>query len=87
MASGNDNITGSGSLGSGSSASQPVTDCLQPYVCGGSASLERGFFTGFTHPDRPSCNHHSSDSFTVITEQKQHNIQMNEECKEEDSYL
>ena len=89
MASGNDNITGSGSLCSGSSAFQPVTECLLPYVCGGSASLERGLVTGFAHPDEPSCNHHSSDSFSVITEQKQHNIQMslNEECKEEDPYV
>ena len=49
--------------------------------------MERGFVTGFAHPDRPSCNPHLSDSFTVITEQKQHDIQMNEECDEEDPYL
>ena len=80
-------ISGSGSLGSGSSAFQPVIECLPPYVCGGSASVERGIVTGFAHPDEPSCNPHSTDSFSVITEQKQHDIQMNEECDEKNPYL
>ena len=88
MASGSDmTILGSGS---GSSAfSQPITECLPTYACGGSASLERGFVTkiGFALPDKPSCNPHSSGTFTVITEQKQHDIQMNEECDEENPYL
>ena len=80
-------IFGSGSSGSGPSAFRTVTECLPSYVCGGSTSVERGFVTGFAHPEEPSCTPHSSDSFKVITEQKQHDIQMNEECDEEDPYL
>ena len=78
---------GSGSSDFGPSGFQPITECLPSHVCGGSASLERGFVTGFAHPDEPSCNPQLSDSFTVITERKQHDIQMNEECDKEDSYL
>ena len=81
---------GSGSSDFGPSGFQPITECLPSRVCGGSASLERGSVTGFAHPDEPSCNPcnpHLSDSFTVITERKQHDIQMNEECDKEDSYL
>ena len=61
--------------------------CLPSCICGGSASLERGFVTGFAHPDEPSCNPHSNGSFIIITDQEQHDIQMNEECDEEDPYL
>ena len=64
-----------------------VSECLPSNVCGGSTSVERGFVTGFARPDESSCNPHSSGTFTVITEQKQHDIQMNEECDEEDPYL
>ena len=45
--------------------------------------MERGFVTGFAHPDEPS----NDSSFTVITEQKQHDIEMNEGCEMEDFYL
>ena len=53
------------------------------HVCGGSASVERGFVTGFTQPDQQSCKSNSSDIFRVITEPREHDIQMNDECFEE----
>lgn len=62
---------------------QNVTECLPSYVCGGSASVERGFVAEFTEPDQPSCNHHSNDTFRVLTEQREHNIRMNDECDDE----
>ena len=79
--------SGSGSTGVCHSAFQ---ECLPPRVCGGSASVERGFVTEFTQPDQPSCNPHSDDTFRVITEQKDHDnniIRMNGECNEEELYL
>ena len=59
-------------------------ECLPSNVCGGSASVERGFITGFTHPDEPSC---VSNSSIIITEQKEHGIRMNDECDITKSYL
>lgn len=96
--SANDSESGSGDTSSGSGGSGPCPtstsdyqECLPHcYVCGGSASVERVFITGFTvWPDQPleSCNPNSCDTFAVTTEQKQHNITMNEECDEDEPYL
>ena len=49
--------------------------------------MERGFVTEFTHPDEPSCNYNSTDTFAVITEEREHNIQMNGECDVTEPYL
>ena len=62
-------------------------ECLPSHVCGGSASVERGFVTGFTHPDEPSCTSNSTNSSIVITEQKEHGIRMNDECDVTEPYL
>ena len=59
-------------------------ECFPFRVCGGSASVERGFITGFAHPDEPSC---VSNSSTIITEQMEHGIQMNDECDITEPYL
>ena len=63
---------------------QSDIECLPSRVCRGSASVKRGFITGFTHPDEPSC---APDSSTIITEQKEHGIQMNDECNITEPYL
>jgi hypothetical protein len=83
-----DEIFGLGSLSSGCPLEiQMVTECLPSRVCGGSASVERGFITRFTHPDEPSGISNSTHPFMVITEQKEHSIQMNDECDVTESYL
>ena len=63
---------------------QSDIECLPSHVCGGSASVERGFVTGFTYPNEPSCVPNSS---IVITEQKEHGIRMNDECDITKPYL
>ena len=77
-----DGTSGSGSSGVCPSEFQVVTECLPSYVCGGSASVERGFVTEFTRSDLLSCNPFSND-----TEQRTHNIQMNNECVATEPYL
>jgi hypothetical protein len=83
-----DEISGFGSSSSGCPLEmQMVIECLPSRVCGGSASVERGFVTRFTHPDEPSCISNSTHPFMVITEQKEHDIQMNDECDITEPYL
>ena len=81
--------SGSGDATSGSGACPSdfpmVTECLPFYVCGGSASVERGFITEFN--DQASCRAHSSDTFRNIAEQRQHNIEMNDDCNVTEPYL
>ena len=60
---------------------------LPSHVCGGSASVERGFVTGFTHPDEPSCMFISTNSSIIITEQRDHGIRMNDKCDVTEPYL
>ncbi len=80
-----DEISGLGSSSSGCPLEMQM--CLPSRVCGGSASVERGFTTGFTHPDEPSCISNSTNSFKVITEQKEHGIRMNDDCDVTEPYL
>ena len=68
---------------------QVVTECLPSRVCEGSASVERVFVTEFSHPDELSCRNswNSSDTVTVITEQREQSIQMNDECIVTEPYM
>ena len=84
-----DEVSGFGSSSGGCPLDfQLITESLPSCVCGGSASVERGFVTRFTHPDEPSCNNsNSTEVLKVITKQREHNIQMNDECDIMEPYL
>ena len=82
-----DEYSGSSSSSLCATSSPIVTKCLPSHVCGGSASVERGFVTEFTAPDQLSCKPHANDTFRIITEDRGPNIPMNDDCNEAQPYV
>ena len=82
-----DEYSSSGSSNLCAKSSPIVTECLPSRVCGGSASVERGFVTEFTAPDQLFCKPHTNDTFRIITEDRGSHIPMNDDCDEAQPYV